>query len=396
MEITCPEPRIVAWHREDVVGAAAFEPHFDGDIVAASRFVGDARQRIEQPANIDRGHVLALQFGIEPARVGNVRDQPVEPPDVVLDHFEQPRAAALVARQRQRFDRRTQRGQRILQFMGDVGGEHLDRLDAVIERFCHVAQRAGKMTDFVAAAGEIGNLDAGPDPAADALGAVGKPADGAGDGAGQQQRQHDHHGGGDATDFEDREPFGGHHLVDVVALGREHQRAVDGAEPLHRHSDRDDHLAAVVDAHHAALLAFQRVRDLLVAVAVLGPQLAIERQVAAIEPGPDRDRHPFDETGLLDRRRRQFEAQHVAAAVEAAAVQNEPAVAVIDAGAGLGRRNQPPQHRRDAFRIDGKIQSGGFIRRAVGFAGLEVLQPVGIDGDGVGLDGGRGRDRAAR
>ena len=47
----------------------------------------------------------ALQFGIEPAGVGNVGDQPVEPPDVVLDDGEQPRAAALVARQRQRLDR---------------------------------------------------------------------------------------------------------------------------------------------------------------------------------------------------------------------------------------------------------------------------------------------------
>ena len=54
--------------------------------------------------------------------------------------------------------------------------------------------------------------------------------------------------------LQDRQPLGGHHLVDVVALRREHQRAVHGAEALHRDGDRDDHLAAVVDAHHAALL----------------------------------------------------------------------------------------------------------------------------------------------
>ncbi len=71
--------------------------------------------------------------------------------------------------------------------MGDVGGEHLDRLDAVIERIRHVAQRAGEMSDLVAAAGEIGNLDAGPDPATDALGTVGEPAHRARDGARQQQ-----------------------------------------------------------------------------------------------------------------------------------------------------------------------------------------------------------------
>ena len=32
--------------------------------------------------------------------------------------------------------------------------------------------------------------------------------------------------------------------------------------------------------------------------------------------------------------------------------------------------------------------------RAVAFAGLQLEQPVGIDRDGVGLDGGRGGDRA--
>ena len=111
--------------------------------------------------------------------------------------------------------------------MGDIGGEHLDRLDAVIERVRHVAQRAGEMPDLVAAAGEVGNFDAGADAAADPFGAVGEPAHRAGDGARQQQRQHDHDGGRDAADFQDRQPLGGHHLVDVVALGRQHQRAVD-------------------------------------------------------------------------------------------------------------------------------------------------------------------------
>ena len=44
---------------------------------------------------------------------------------------------------------------------------------------------------------------------------------------------------------------------------------------------------------------------------------------------------------------------------------------------------RPPQHRRDAFRIDRKIEPGqSIVRRAVGFAGLQIEQPVGIDGDG--------------
>ena len=42
----------------------------------------------------------------------------------------------------------------------------------------------------------------------------------------------------------------------------------------------------------------------------------------------------------------------------------------------------------------GKSSPEGFVRRAIGFAGLQIEQPVGIDGDGVGLDRGGRRDRA--
>ena len=85
------EPRIVARHREGVGRATAFEPHVDADIVAEPGFVRDRCQRGQQAADIDRRHVLALQFGVEPAGIGNVGDQAIEPADVVLDHLEQPR-----------------------------------------------------------------------------------------------------------------------------------------------------------------------------------------------------------------------------------------------------------------------------------------------------------------
>src|SRR6185437_17092045 len=98
---------------------------------------------------------------------------------------------------------------------------------------------------------------------------------------------------------------------------------------------------AVVDAHHAAFLAFQRLLDLLVAVAVFRTEFGIKRQVAAIEPGPDCDHRAFGNPWLLYGGRRQLEAQHIAAAIETAAIQNERAVAVVDARTGFGRRNQP-------------------------------------------------------
>jgi len=53
--------------------------------------------------------------------------------------------------------------------------------------------------------------------------------------------------------------------------------------------------------------------------------------------------------------------------------------------------DQAPPYRRDAFRLMGKSRI--FIGHAVAFAGLQIEQAVGIDGDGVAFDGGRGRDR---
>ena len=71
----------------------------------------------------------------------------------MLDDGEQAPAAVVGLGQRQRLDRRAQRGQRVAQFVRDVGGEAFDRLDAGVERVGHVAQRAGQMADLVARGG---------------------------------------------------------------------------------------------------------------------------------------------------------------------------------------------------------------------------------------------------
>ncbi|MGY3371250.1 hypothetical protein ACVWZL_008375 [Bradyrhizobium sp. GM2.4] len=87
----------------------------------------------------------------------------------------------------------------------------------------------------------------------------------------------------------------------------------------------------------------------------------------------------------------QGEAHH---GIEAAAIDQQAAVRVVDAGARLGRRDQRAQHRCHALRIDRKIQRGILVRAAIGLARLEVEQPVGVDGDGVGLHRRGRRDRA--
>ena len=155
-----------------------------------------------------------------------------------------------LARDRQSLDGAAQRGQRIFQFVGDVGGETFDRVHAIVERFRHVAQRAGQMADFVAAIGEIRNFLARFGAAADPLGRFREPAHRLGDGAGEEQRQEQHDRGRDQEDADDRPAFRGDDLVDVAALRRKQKRAADGAEKLDRHRDRDDRLALGVDPHN--------------------------------------------------------------------------------------------------------------------------------------------------
>ena len=135
--------------------------------------------------------------------------------------------------------------------------------------------------------------------------------------------------------------------------------------------------------------------DLLIALAVLRSELLVERQVAAPEPAAHGDEGALDQAGLLGIRRRQVETQHVAAAIEIAAVEDQHAVAVVNARARLGRRHQAAQHRRHPLRVDREFDAGlRLVGRPVAFARLQFEQPFGIDGDGVAFHRRRSGDGA--
>ncbi len=152
-------------------------------------FADDAGDGFQEPAEVHGRGVLAGEFRIEARGVGNIADQPVEAAHVVLDDAGEALLGFVRFRQRQRFDRAPQRGQRVLDLVRDVGGEALDGVDTVIERGGHVAQRLAQMADLVAAMAEVGDLRPRADAAANAVGGVGEAAERRGDGAGEQDRQ---------------------------------------------------------------------------------------------------------------------------------------------------------------------------------------------------------------
>ena len=135
--------------------------------------------------------ILARQLGVQPRRIGDVADQAIEPADVLEDDVHQLLPALRIVDARRGLDRAAQGGQRVLQLVGDIGGEALDRVHAQPERLRHVAQRARELADLVAAAAEIGDRVAAVAIAPHPFGGGGQPQDRPGDGAGEIDRQQD-------------------------------------------------------------------------------------------------------------------------------------------------------------------------------------------------------------
>ena len=71
--------------------------------------------------------MCAAQFGIDPAGFGNISDQPVNPLDIVRGDCGQFGTQLIVFDFAERFKRAAQAGERVLDFVRDIGGESLNR-----------------------------------------------------------------------------------------------------------------------------------------------------------------------------------------------------------------------------------------------------------------------------
>ena len=91
----------------------------------------------------------------------------------------------------QAVERRAQRGERVLELVGHVGGEGLDIVDPLAQRLAHVGDGAGEQADLVAARGQARHLDFARAPEPDAMRGKRNPPQRADDGPGEEQRQKD-------------------------------------------------------------------------------------------------------------------------------------------------------------------------------------------------------------
>ena len=105
--------------------------------VDAADLAGDFHQIAQHHFHIHRRGIGAGKLGIQPRGVGDVGDQPVQTPHILLQQIGQLLALGRGLDQRQGLQRRADRGQGVLDLMRDVGGEGLDGVHARRQGFGH-------------------------------------------------------------------------------------------------------------------------------------------------------------------------------------------------------------------------------------------------------------------
>ena len=163
-----------------------------------------------------------------------------------------------------------------------------------------------------------------------------------------------------------RQPLLAQDIVDVAALRRNQKHAVDRLETLHRHRDRQHELVVVVDALGFAGIAHQRAVHFGIDAAVVAG-FEIGREVGERSDARDAVVETFDRT--LDPapqiERRQFLRFDHVAREKIARVDDEMAVAGVDARAQSRRLHQLAEQRLGLGVVDGQrlVDRGVFGER---------------------------------
>ena len=99
------------------------------------------------------------QFAVQPRGVGNVADQTVKAPNVMIDHVQQLFAMLFFLDHPQGADGRAQRCKRVLDLMADIGRKLFVGVDPVIQGGHHPSHCYRQATNLIRPSGQIGNAD---------------------------------------------------------------------------------------------------------------------------------------------------------------------------------------------------------------------------------------------
>ena len=96
-------------------------------------------------------------MGIDAAGVGDFRDQAIYALDVVGGNIGQLASQLRVINLVEHIECAAQAGERIFDFVGDICGKALHRVDPLAQGGGHVGKGAGQQTDFIAPLGQPGH-----------------------------------------------------------------------------------------------------------------------------------------------------------------------------------------------------------------------------------------------
>ncbi len=193
--------------------------------VVAGRVV-DLGQRGQDRRHIDRLGRRARQLGIDPARVADVADQPVQAAHVVADDGEQPPLLPGVLHPAQRLDRAADGAERVLDLVRHVRGEPLRRVHARPQGAGAFGQRVGQLADLVSAGEQAVGHGAGPALAlAHRARRVREAQDRPGDGEREIPRQPDREHEGQGEQLQDAHADREQAVIHLARLAREQHDA---------------------------------------------------------------------------------------------------------------------------------------------------------------------------
>ena len=189
-------------HRDthDGIGSAA-RMDFDLAALVLSALFAACDDIADEHVEVDALELGAREFRIDPARIGDFGDQPVDPADIMRRDIEQLGAQFGIVHLGEALGRAAQARQRVLDFVRHVGRETFHRIDPVPEGGGHIRNGAGEHADLVAAFRQAGHLNRAIAALADTHRCLHEFAQGTHDrlceeerqqGRNQQEQQHDH------------------------------------------------------------------------------------------------------------------------------------------------------------------------------------------------------------
>ena len=104
---------------------------------------------LQQRANVDARSLLVRELGVDERDLADAGEQRFHPRDLLLHHPQKPFPLLRLIDLGEHFRGRTNRGQRVLELVRDVGGKRLDEAHVLVEPARQALQRARELADLV-------------------------------------------------------------------------------------------------------------------------------------------------------------------------------------------------------------------------------------------------------